>query len=156
MKSFRLTIFSVALALIACLQACSTGGVNVVPVPLSAHLEALYIVDGGDEWPPEFLPAVVRKVSAMGFIPVVVTSQEEVPEGGASLSAAMRLSRGTIPSYTYIRFDIRRDGRLLGYATGDSGEGLHAMGTASDRIEPLLERLLALAGSVTPRDSKSK
>lgn len=156
MKSLRLPIFAALLAVVLALSACSSQDINVVPVPLSAKLEAIYIIDGGTQWPMELQPALVGKLSEMGFVPVLVNSAAEVPEGEAALTCAIRFTKRNVATVEYLRIDIRRGGRLLGYATSDASGGLPAFGTVAEHVNPLLEQLLMFAKPVSKTPTGSK
>jgi hypothetical protein len=140
-------------AILLCLSACSSGEFTAVPVPLHTDVGAIYVVDAGTTWPDALAPAIVGKLAEMGFF-TQVASADEVPEGAITLTCAIRMSKRTIPTVNYLRFDVRRSGRILGYAIFDDG-GTPAFGTMSDRVDPLLARLFAFV-KPRPADSTAK
>jgi hypothetical protein len=77
-----------------------------------------------------------------------------VPEGATTLTCAMRMTKRTIPTVSYVRIDVRRAGRILGYAIFDDG-GTPALGTIADRVDPLLARLFTFV-KPRPADSTAK
>lgn len=153
MKILRNGFPAVFAAVLLFLSACSTGEFTAVPVPLHTEIGAVTIVDGGAAWPDELLPAIVEKLAGMGFFTQVVDA-DQVPEGATTLTCTIRMTKRTIPTVSYARFDVRRGGRILGYAIFDD-QGTPALGTVADRADPLLARLFAFV-KPRPADSGAK
>jgi len=153
MKTLRTVFPAVFAAILLCLSACSSGEFPAVPVPLHTDVGAVYVVDGGTAWPDELAPAIVGKLAEMGFF-TQVAGADEVPEGSTTLTCSIRMTKRTIPTVSYVRFDVRKEGRLLGYAIFDDN-GVPALGTVADRIDPLLARLFAFV-KPRPADSTAK
>jgi hypothetical protein len=132
-------LFPVVLIL-AFASACASADLSVAPVPMKTKIDLLFIVNNPKVEIEALLPDLVNEIAAMG-IPVMISEADKLPAGCINLTYDARQSGGTIKTLSYLRINVRRDGRTIGYAYTDVGVGLGRMGTTAEKLQPLLNQL---------------
>jgi hypothetical protein len=132
------------LVFLAFLAGCATNDSSIAPVSIREHIKTLFVVDNPKVDVEALLPELVNQLSAMGF-EVIVVDEASVPEGGYSITYSARQSGQTVKTLTYLRIEVRKGGRLLGYAFSDAENSFDRYGKTADKLRPMLQGLFEYA-----------
>lgn len=122
------------------LGACASPNQNnsIVPVSMRDRIESIYVEANPKVDIPALLPDMLRSLSAMGFV-VFIVDPGTAPEGVPVLSYEVRIGGGTnVQTITFLKVELRRNGRLLGCGVFDSSSGINQFGSTAEKLEPLL------------------
>lgn len=137
MKNFLRLLPMFALAVF--LSACATDDKSIVPISLRTKINTIYVVDNpaATEENENLQPAIIGQLSAMGFVPMVVSSSEVSPEDYV-LTYSARMTGRNIKTLSYLRIEVRKGGRVVGYAFSDASTSIDKYDNTDARVHPLM------------------
>jgi len=130
------------LALAAFLSACATNDMSIVPIALRTKIEMIYVVNNPAVAEDNELlqPEIVGQLSAMGFVPIVISGAEVLPDDYV-LTYSARMSGHTVKTLSYLKIEVRKGGRVVGYAFSDAESSVDKYGSTEERVSPLMNGL---------------
>jgi hypothetical protein len=141
MKSFLRAFPFLAMALF--MAACATDDKSIVPIPLRTKIHTIYVVENPKAMAENELlqPEIIGQLSAMGFMPMVVSDASSVSPDDYVLTYSARVSGRTIKTLSYLRVDVKQGKRAVGYAFSDAGGTVDEYGETSARVKSLFDGL---------------
>lgn len=145
------------LALSLFLTACATDNRTIVSIPLHTPVETIYVVDNPDVSAENdnVRPAIVGQLSAMGFLPILVESADVAPQDYV-LTYTVRMSGHSVRAISYLRIEVSKAGRNVGYAFSDASSSPDKYGATDERIRPLLNGIFQYVRRDVSRNRSSR
>lgn len=128
------------LALTFFLTACATDDKSIVPVSLRTKIDTIYVVENPEVSAENenLQPEIVSELVAMGFVPVIVSGAEVSPEDYV-LTYSARMSGRTIKTIAFLKIEVRKAGRVVGYAFSDASTSMDRYDKTSGRVKVLMD-----------------